>query len=73
MIGSFSWNFSVRPKLWSCALKFCSVKPSQYAQSCIRLCATNRFTVAALSSHVEPGGPFGVGSQSSLFHEFVHL
>src|SRR5262245_52184777 len=70
--GSFSCLSSVRPKLKAWALKFCSVNPRKYAQSCIRLWSTNRLTVAAESSHVAPGAPFGVGSQLSLYHEFVH-
>src|SRR2546423_5843984 len=53
--GSFSRLSSVSPKLLACAFQFCSVNPRKYAQSCRRLCITDRITAPAESSHVEPG------------------
>jgi hypothetical protein len=50
LTGSFCCRRSVVPKFDCCSLKFCSVNPRKYEKSCILLCATNRFTVAAESS-----------------------
>ena len=48
--GSPSCQASVFPKLLDWAFQFCSVNPRKYEKSCMRLCITNRFTAAALSS-----------------------
>src|SRR5687767_12796782 len=71
MTGSFSRQVSVRPKLTSWPFQLRSVKPRKYDQSCMRLCATNRFVTAAESSQVAPGAP-GVGLQSPLNQSFDH-
>ena len=70
--GSFSRLSSVSPKLLACAFQFCSVNPRKYAQSCRRLCITNRFTAAAESSYVEPGTGGVAGLHCRVFQLFVH-
>ena len=73
------WTLPQSPSSWSVpgrtltnwAFQRASSKPRWYDQSCIRLCAMNRFTVAAESSQVAPGAP-GVGSQSPFSQSFVH-
>ena len=47
---SRSFSAPPRPKLNDCRFHVASVKPSPYAQSCIRLCIANRFARAASMS-----------------------
>ncbi len=48
-----------------------SVKPSPYAQSCIRLCIANRFARAA-SMSLRCGDSNTAGLQRCVCHWFVH-
>ena len=68
-----SWSFSAppRPKLNDCRFQVASVKPSPYAQSCIRLCIANRFARAA-SMSLRSGDVKTAGLQRCVCHWFVH-
>jgi hypothetical protein len=61
-----------KPKFDCWAFHVTSVKPRLYDQSCMRLCMTNRFAVAALMSFVTPGVASWAGSQPLSNQMFVH-
>ena len=69
-----SWSFSAppRPKLNVCRFQVASVKPSPYAQSCMRLCIANRFARAASMSLRSGDVNVVSGLQRSSNHWFVH-